>query len=176
IKHNGTFTNAIGNATHRTIPHIPYREYAGNVGFEQRRVAVESPARRALTISQEVLARENKSLGVAANRSVEPIRSRFGSDEDEERVSLTVFLNLTVVMANGDAAKVIFPVCLDHFRLWFNLDVGDDLNALHQIMRHGMRKGFRAHQHGYRARELCKMYGGLTRGVCAADDIHIFVL
>src|SRR5580704_4974177 len=65
---------------------------------------------------------------------------------------------------------------LDHAAAGLDFDVGRLFDLLDQVMRHGGRKRFAAHQHNDFVGEFGKMHGSLTGGICAADDMHDFTL
>src|SRR4029453_7579783 len=97
VEHDGTFTDTIGNTADRSIADVADGKDAGHAGFEQVRIAVEFPPRRALAASEEICAGEEEAFTVAAHNAFQPIRMRLRADKDEERCCRQLLCCLSVV-------------------------------------------------------------------------------
>src|SRR5579862_6713269 len=60
-----SFSYSRRDPLHRTMPHIADREDAGHTGFEQARIAFESPAFRTFALVNQIGAGENETAVVA---------------------------------------------------------------------------------------------------------------
>src|SRR6202040_4255157 len=67
---------------HRTMPHITNGKETGDIGLEQKRIAVERPSLRPLPVMHKIRTSQNESAFVALHHTSQPIGSRQCSDED----------------------------------------------------------------------------------------------
>src|SRR5262249_45660608 len=78
-----SFADAASHSFDRAVAHIAHGEDAGDIGFQQERIAIESPSFRALPVTDKIRASEQESTLVALDQVGQPIRPRQGPDENE---------------------------------------------------------------------------------------------
>src|SRR5580700_4843702 len=71
---------------------------------------------------------------------------------------------------------MVLPERLDHLGQGFQHNIGCSSDLIDQVFRHGGRQTGTADQNGDLAGVAGKVKSGLAGGVCAADDVDIFIL
>src|ERR1700683_139014 len=125
----------------RTMPHIAYREDPRHAGFEQARIAVESPAFRTFPLANQVDAGQNESAVVAVHHALQPVGAGFCADEDEERTRLDA---VNCARRVAPDRNLFEPRAAEHLLyagpgLHFN--IGCLFDAIDQVPGHGCREG-----------------------------------
>src|SRR5262245_61580096 len=143
-----------------------------HAGLEEERIAIQSPAPWQLTIFDEIGAGEDETQLIAINDSREPVSARQRADEDEERVGRHT-LDLAGIRAeHGDLFEACFAMYFVDAGVSPDRYVGNLLDLVDQILRHGAGQRIAAHQHNDFFRVLREVDCGLSGGVGATNNIE----
>src|SRR5438067_13105639 len=96
------------------MANITHGKDAGNVAFEQVRVAIERPTFESLTFEHEIGSGQNKATLVSLHDVCEPVRSRQSPDEDKHRARRHALNLASIRTQNGDLLQMGFTMCLRH--------------------------------------------------------------
>src|SRR5437879_1089669 len=107
------FTNTRRYTLHRTAPYITHREYSRHIGFEQTRIAVESPRSGTAAVSDQVRSREDEATLVPLQDTFEPVGPGNCADKDEQSRRGHAIHLTAIAAANGNRLETIFTVYLD---------------------------------------------------------------
>ncbi len=112
---------------------------------------------------------------VADDDAVEPVRQRGRTDEDEQVLRIDGLRLAGAVVAQGQPLQVIGTVRLDDLSAGPDLNRGDVIDLLDQVVRHRLCERVRPYEDRRRAGSLGEIDGRLTSGVRAADDEDVLV-
>ncbi len=84
LDRDGTLSDGRCHPLHRTVPHVAGGEHAGHARLQKQRGTLQRPSSGRFSLARQVLAGGNETLLVAFDLSGQPVRARFGSNEDEE--------------------------------------------------------------------------------------------
>jgi hypothetical protein len=160
-----------GHTLDRPVSHVAGREDSRHAGCEMEGTAPERPP----AIVREVLAGQHESAPVSLDLMREPIGVRAGSDQHEEPVCRDRLVGRGAVLAQHEMLKTPVTAAVDDRRSRANLDVGDRLQLLHQVVRHPRLQRLSAHDQRDAAGVARQVQSGLSRRVRASDDVGLSV-
>ena len=152
--------------------HVAREEDPRRARLEKQRFAFELPPRAATTVGHDVGSGKEES-GVVAPNPVGALRSRYTSDEDEERVGVDDLDLSRDVDVQG--LEPLLSERADDLRVGANRDARVCFAACDQVVRHSLRQRLGANHQCHVRSELREIQGGLARRVRAADDEHVAV-
>src|SRR5579862_7416615 len=85
LNRNRSLTNAGSNPFHRPVPYVANGKNPWNIRLQQKGGAIQGPASRALSFSDQIRPGQNESSVVAFNRVAEPVGTRQRPYEDIHR-------------------------------------------------------------------------------------------
>src|SRR5262249_36102457 len=121
----GTLANAGSHPLHRAVAYVPDRKHTRQIGFEERRIAVEGPASGTFSVKEQVGAGEDESTRISGHHAVQPIGDRLRADKDKYRRS-------------ANLAHLSGTVAADRYRLQPVSAMG--LHQLHAILHLDVRR------------------------------------
>src|SRR5690242_10339280 len=173
---DGAFAHARGDAFDGAMAHVANNKNSGDAGFKQGGIARKRPCFRPFAIADEIWAGENEAAVVALNDGAEPCSAGLSADKNEKTAGRQ-FLGFAGRRAlDGDAGEARITMHRGDAGLGPDFDLGRFLDLLDQIVRHGAGQGIAANEHNDFFGEFREVHGGLTGGVCSADDVYGFAL
>src|SRR4051812_23660682 len=168
-----TLANGRGNALHGLIANVTGAEDAGNVRLEQERITSERPTTRPSVLLLQIGPGENEPMLVALHDVGNPVGTRLGADEDEERRGLE--LALLAATGDGDRAKPFIAVDGGDTRPGEDGDIGYPVHLIDEILRHAVAEGIAPDEHCDAFRVAGEEERRLAGGVAAADDEYFLI-
>jgi hypothetical protein len=144
-------------------PHVTDRQDARNARLEGERTPLERPAVARL----EVRPREHEAVGGPTYRRWQQRGVRLSADHHEQRVGDDRLLVGVAVAEHEVLERPLAPAAHDR-SLETHLDVGSDLDVLHQVLGHPGPKRRRPHDQGH----LLAVLGQVQRGLAVTDEIR----
>ena len=109
---------------------IAGRENARHAGLELEWRAIERPTGRA---RREIGPRQNEALAVALHHTLQIVRVRRPSNEDEERLRPDGLFDVSGIVDNCDRLESILPMHFHHSGVESDLDIGCRLELVDEI-------------------------------------------
>src|ERR1700721_1752111 len=88
---NCAFADTGGDTLDGAVADVPDDEDSRHAGLEQRRIAFNGPALRALAIAQEIGPGEDEAAGVALHQVAQPVGAREGANIYEQALGRNAF-------------------------------------------------------------------------------------
>src|SRR5664280_1730651 len=136
-----------GNSLDGTVPYVTHYKHTGYAALQQKRIAVEQPLRRKLSVLQQVWPRQNKSPLIAGNSPLQPVRPGQCTDVDVHGAGRHSFQRIGVGTLHRNLLQVRLSVNLDDRRVRPHLNIGCLLNLVDEVARHGCRERVTPNQH-----------------------------
>src|SRR5581483_3765214 len=162
-------------ALDRSAAYVARREDAGQARFEEEGLAVERAPRLGIEHRpRDRGAGHDERLRIEFDAAAEPSGVRVGADEQEQRRRRNRRLGARSI-ADADAGEVPLAIERGHDGAAVHVDVGQVLDAVHEIPRHARREIVAAHDDVHVAGELDQVHNRLSGGVARADHDHLLV-
>ena len=123
----------------------------------------------------ELLTRFDETFVVRQDIGRQPFRGGAGTDEDEQGISLDLAGLFGFHVFKYDTLQGFVPQGLDDLGFAQNFDIGNGLDLVDQVRRHGSREVFAADHDVDFVGKLGKVHCALPRRVAATDHINLFV-
>src|SRR6185503_12998312 len=172
---NRSLADARRHTLHRTVPNIADHKDAGNICLQKPWLAIELPTVWPFPITRELRAGIDKPEFIAFHDVRKPVSVWSCSDHYEERVSWDLVYRVRLRAINRNGLEMIVAMRFNDGCVEFDLNVGSSFELIDQVLRHRSRERRAAHKHDDTARVPGKVHRGLSRTVCAADNVDVLV-